>query len=440
MGLTTTTIDTPDYRNFYGISWRGTPHENLLYAKQVKYDYVFYQKNMELDTLSNGLFFYLESPEYLTYNRTITAKKTYTVQQKSFYESFVALKSATKPFPYNIANGWFFNDTTYCALPDFQQQAVVDYVVDSILDYAKAIEQRNPNFHFGGLAWDVPQPAGDFWDTIQPPGGQKTLAYWTGADTGVKHPSVTHDFPTYTEGRIQFYKQLYTGIRAEFPDARFVMEPYRLYEDWNNLIRTRPDASQVMPDMLCQENPGTQFVTDNRIFADGLITKDRVASSTPNKYSESDNRTIAAEAAINGAWYNWFGRFGGTGDMPNYQAVNLVPPRLRLIRLLPNYENKNKTPLASRTWNGTTYQSPTAFANPKSIAFIQPGTKKFYVLLMTTDAEIPLPSGRSVLSVRSTNSFFQEIGDGSADIIIASGKVTPNGSGGTNKLYILNLN
>ena len=42
-----TTGNVPDYRNFYGISWRGTPHENLAYARQMKYDYGFYQYGME---------------------------------------------------------------------------------------------------------------------------------------------------------------------------------------------------------------------------------------------------------------------------------------------------------------------------------------------------------------------------------------------------------
>jgi hypothetical protein len=436
----TALMDTPDYRNFYGISWRGTPHDNLLYAKEMKYEYVFYQKNMELDTLSNGLYFYLESPDYLAYNRTIQAKKVYTAQQKTFYETFAALKNNTKPFPYNIANGWFFNDTTFSALPDFQQQAVINYVIDSSVNYAKAIEARNPRFHFGGLAWDVPQPSGDFWDTIQPPGSQRTLAYWTGSDAGVIAPTVTHNFSTYSEGHIQFYQQLFSKVRLRFPNARFMMEPYRLYEDWIQLIRTRPDAAQLMPDMLCQENPGTEFVNDSRVFADGLIVKNRVASTTPNKYGEADNRLIAAQAAMNGAWYNWFGRFGGTGDMPNYQNVNEVPPRLRLIRLLPSYENKNKTPLSGRSWNGTTYQSATAFADPKSIAVWQPGTNKYYVLLMNAAAEIPVPPGKSVTGIQRTNSFFMPIGDGSAELLVQAGKIKVSGSNSLNKLYIVYLN
>ena len=431
--------NTPDYRNFYGISWRGTPHDNLMYAKEMKYDYVFYQKNMELDTLSNGLFFYLESPEYLAYNRTIQTKKTYTAPQQSFYESFAALKNSTKQFPHNLATGWFFNDSTFSAFPDFQQQAVINYIVDSIVRCAKAIEAGNPRFRFGGLAWDVPQPSGDFWDTIQPPGKQVTLAYWTGTDAGVKAPGVTHNFSTYSEGHIQFYKQLFAKVRSQFPQARFLMEPYHPYEDWVQLVSSRPDAAQLMPDMLCQESPGQEFVSDNRIFNTGLIVKDCMANTTPNKYSEADNRTVAAQAAMNGAWYNWFGRFGGTGDMPNYKNVNEVPPRIRLIRLLPAYENKNKIPLNARTWNGKTYRSPAAFADPMSIALLQPGTNKYYVLLMNENAAVPVPPGKNVTRMQRTNSFFQPIGDAGSELLVQAGKLKVSGTNSLNKLYIVYL-
>src|ERR1700748_2785988 len=96
----------PDYRNFYGICWRGNPHENLLYARQMKYQYVFYQKGMELDSLSNGLYFYLETPEYLTYNRVIDTAKTYSDKEKKFYLSHCALKDSSYQIPNGLAYGW----------------------------------------------------------------------------------------------------------------------------------------------------------------------------------------------------------------------------------------------------------------------------------------------------------------------------------------------
>ena len=430
----------PDYRNFYGISWRGTAHDNLAYARQMKYDYVFYQSGMEYDSLSNGLFFYLESPEYITYNRRIETGKNYSVEQKAFFQTHYALKNNTQPFPYNIATGWFFNATSFTPLLDYQQQRVIDYAIDSIKRHIQKIEAGNPKFHFGGLAWDVPQPAGDFWDTIRPSGKQITLKYWTGGDYSIKHPDVTHEYNTYSGGHIEFYKQLYSKIRQQYPAAKFIMEPYKLYENWISIIKNTPNSVAAMPDMLCQENPGVEFATDLRIYADGLITRDRVGSSTPNKYGESDNRIIAAQAAINGSWYNWFGRFGGTGDMPNYKSIKDVPPRLKLIRMLPNYENLNHTPLNARSWDGTTYQSNNAFANPKAIAVLQPETKKYFVLFGAEDAEIPLPPGRTATSIQKTNTLFIEIGEGNAELTILAGKIRPGNAASLNKVYILKLN
>jgi len=433
----TSSIINPDYRNFYGIAWRGNPHENLAYAKQMKYGYVFYQRDMEKDTLSNGLYFYLETPEYFTYNVYLDINKKNSDKEIVFYETYCLLKSITNPYPYNIATGWFFNKTAFNPILDYQQQKVISYAIDSILNIAKRIEFKNPKFHFGGLTWDVPQPSGDYWDTIAPPGKQITLKFWTGGDFGIKNPSVIHDFTTYSEGHIQFYKQLYFKIRQQYPNARFIMEPYRIFEDWINLIKSRPDAKMIMPDLLSQEGPGTEFVNDNRIFADSLITRDRVASTTPNMFSEEDNRIIAAQAAINGAWFSWYGRFGGTGDMPNYQSISEVPPRLKLIRVLPNYENINKTPLIQRTWDETTYKSNNAFASPKGIGVLQPGTSKYFVVLMALDAEIPLPVGRTIVSISRTDNLFIENGDGSADLIIKDGLVKLNGSVGINNAYIL---
>lgn len=47
-------------------------------------------------------------------------------------------------------------------IPTSQQQKVISSTIDSVLNFARKIEFKNPKFHFGGLAWDVPNPTGDF--------------------------------------------------------------------------------------------------------------------------------------------------------------------------------------------------------------------------------------------------------------------------------------
>ena len=433
-----TAILPADYRNYYGIAWRGTAHENLQYARQMKHDYVFYQAGMENDTLSNGLYFYMESPEYRVYSRSITTTASYTSAQKTFFQTHYSLKSAVDSFPNNIATGWFFSSTNFTPILDFQQQSVITYAVDSIMNIVQGIESRNPNFHFGGMAWDVPNLPGDFWSA--PGGSQITLSYWTGGDYGAIYPGTTHNYGTYTAGHVEFYRQLYERLRTDYPDAKFLMEPSNLYTGWVNVINNTPGAADIMPDMLSQEGSGLEFATDSLIFASGLITRDRVGSSTPNKFGEADNRLIAARAAINGSWYNWFGRFGGSGDMPNYTSITEVPGRLKLIRVLPCWENVNETPLTGRSWNGTTYESATAFADPKTISVIQPGTSKLFVIFHASDGEAPIPTGYTIGGVQKTNSLLIENGDGSADLLISGGKIKPASTSAVDKVYILTLN
>ena len=67
---------------------------------------------------------------------------------------------------------------------DFQQQAVIDYVVGKIIKTAGTF--TGGNFNFAGYQFDVPDLAGCFykWDSTK--GGQTktTLKAMTGSDSG----------------------------------------------------------------------------------------------------------------------------------------------------------------------------------------------------------------------------------------------------------------
>jgi hypothetical protein len=403
------------------------------------YDYVFYQKGMEKDSLSNGLHFYIETPEYSVYKRQIDTKQNNTHEEIRFAETHFALMNNSKSFPNNIARGWFMSDHTFTPQLDLQQQKVISWAIDSILEYVESIQSVNPDFRFGGFAWDVPQPAGDFWDTIQHPGRQITLKYWTGGDYGIKHPEVTHEYSTYSDGRIEFYKQLYQSTRAKFHGAKFMMEPYRIYDDWIQVVGHRADAKEVTPDILAQERFGTEFVDDQRIFDSGLITRENVASTTPDRFSEADNRLFAAKAAVNGAWFSWYGRFGGTGDMPGFKSIREVPARLKLIRVLANWENLNQTPLSHRLWDGTVYKSPNAYASPDVIAVKQPETEKLFVVFLTENGKVEIPKGKKVAAIYSTNDLFIEKNETTDEVILQSNELIPAETDCLEKGYIIEL-
>ena len=435
-----------DFRDFYGIAWNGKPHDNLLYAKQMGYGYVFYQPGMEKDPLAKDLKFYLETPQSAVFPvpRVLSTTKTYTEKEKMLYEKYFAKKN-NKSFPDNMATGWFNNPTSFCVEPDFQQQEVIDTLVNRIIKYAKSLENKENNFLCAGFAWDVPQLFGDFWDAPQRRGGaggggnQITLSFWTGGDFAYKPEGVKFDYPTYSDGRAAFYIQLFNKSRKAFPGARFMMEPWIVWDSWFAVIKDRPDAKEITPDLVLQEKEGTDFVTDERIFKTGLITKQFVGSTTPNRFGEKDNREIAAAAAMNGGWFSWFGRFGGTGDMPGFRNVYNLPPRLQLVRRVANWDNLNAVPLTSRSWDGSVYKSPLSYMDSNIIYSTHPNTGKIFAVWLTRVGVVPLPEKSKFLSVFRTDSLFIESTDGKSDIQVTGEGLKLINKEGLEKGYIINL-
>ncbi len=438
-------LNTPEYRNFFGISWRGTAHQSLVYAKQMGYEYVFYMKGMEKDPLSDGLYFYIETPEYFTYPRYVELTKSFTPAQIDYYNKNVALSSMSKPFPQNLATGWFTNETRVTANLDFQQQRVITHTIDSILGFAASIENANPKFRFGGFAWDEPDPSGDFWNGVLTDGANKgngkkvTMAYWNGGDHAPSDSKIKYDYTTYTEGHMAFYKQLFAKTRAKYPGMKTIMEPYRVYDMWVSLVEKRPDVKELSPDILSQEQTGTDYITDKRIYASGLIQRENMFCTTPAENSEVGNRVSAASAAVNGSWFSWYGRLGGSKDMPNYQSIAEVPARIKLISVLSGWENLNKTPLNERKWDGETYQSPTAFASPEVIYLNKPNTFKLFFVLLTANGKIKLPKGKKVATIFKTDGLFVETQSALADFNISDTAVSAKNNSVTEQCYIVHL-
>lgn len=430
-----------DFRDFYGIAWNGNPHDNLMYAGQMGYGYVFYQTGMEKDPLAKDLKFYIETPQYSVYpvSRSINVGKTYTDKDIVLYEKYFAKKN-NKSFPNNMATGWFSTPTSFSVEPDFQQQEVIDTLVNRIIRFAKSLERKENNFLLGGFAWDVPQLPGDFWDTLQKAHGhQITLAYWTGGDFACQPGGVKFDYKTYSDGHAAFYKQLFNQTRKVFPDAKFMIEPWTIWESWFAQIKDRPDAKEITPDMITQEKDGTEFVNDSRIFNTGLITKEFVGITTPNRYGEKENREYAAAAAINGAWFNWFGRFGGTGDMPGFRNVYEVPARLQLVRRVANWDNLNSVPLSKRSWDGNVYQSPLSYMSSGIIWSTHPDTGKIFVVWLSQEGLVQLPDKSKLKSAFRTDSLFVESSNGKADIEVTDKGLKLINPAGLTKGYIITL-
>lgn len=160
--------------------------------------------------------------------------------------------------------------------------------------------------------------------------------------------------------------------------------------------------------MVCSEGGGTDFVEDPRNYESGLYKKNQVSSSTPTVYDELNARKIAAAAAVNGAWTHWYGRPGATGNMPDYKTIRDVPPRLKLAKAIPVWENINNTPLSERKWDGKTYSSPTAFMDKNGLGALQPQTEKFFFVFNSDKAKVPIPAGYDISAIYFTDGHFRE--------------------------------
>lgn len=448
-----TLVRNDSWKNFYTIVWKGTPDEQIKYAKQMGYDYIApigggsnrtkYANNSNRD----GLKFYLSNPETLQYlvpviwNKDVNTATNYSQAQIDYFNNKMAWKSLDA-FPNNLASGWFTENslgTKYQVHWDLQQQAVIDYVVEQIVSLAKSYESTDPSFAFGGYIVDVPHLTGDFaiyneaisnFDNTY-----VSLSYWTGSDSTLVHSGITHEYATYSEGMAAYYKRLNTRLKQEWPDSKAIYEPYRLYstgdaDEWVYQTKDRADKDELTPDMLSQESSGTtlatavtEFVDDANIFNSGVnITKDRVGITEPNAVKEEMNRLFAAKAGINGAWYDWYGRFGNTGDMPDFNSITEVYPRLKLIRLIPNWDNLNNIPLVGRSWDGSVYQS---VKDGKLQSYISSDlmysrhwkTGKIFTVFNTLNGILKLNPNEAITSIQCVDGFFIESGDCTSDFI-----------------------
>ena len=403
-----------------GAGWQADGKEVISFAKRMGYSHVMAMgADMACSPDANGMYFFIETPEYGTYTRKVCPSKKYTPEQIKDWELNCALRDASKPFPENLATGWFFSETDFSAQLDFQQQKVIDRTIDRIIQNVKKYQKLNPNFKFAGFSWDVPQPFGDFWNAQQGPkhkGGQKTLAYWTGGDFSSKHPEVKHDYATYSEGYFEFLRQLRERCDKEFNmKVKFIVEPYNVYNDWMRymewpFMKAKGDGRKnYMPDLVATECTETEFITDKRNFESGLIDMAHVGTTTPDVFDDATLRLIAATAATHGSWTGWFGRPGGTGNNPGFRTINDMPARLKLNRAVAVWENLNHTPLSQRKWDGTNYSSPTAGMTPEVIWALQPQTHKLFFVFLSEDGKFEIPAGYKVENIYHTDGLFREL-------------------------------
>lgn len=446
-GITPASTSLSQAFSFYGISWRGTPSDNLRFAHEAGYPHLFYQLGMENEPLAKNIGFYIEEPErdwMMDFpSRVINTQTVYTAEQKAFYEKYFCWKS-NEEFPKNMAPGWYYNDQRYDIKLDLQQQEVIDEVVSRIVRKISFLERRNEGFLFSGFAWDEPNLDGSFYAKIPIIGGytQVNLSYWTGKNSCLIHNGIKHDYETYPDGRAALYKKLFAITRAVYPEMKVIMEPYKLWDDWVKYVKDRADRHDINADLLSQESYGTEFLDEARLYETDIVKKELVGSSSPDMKGEDKNRLLAGKTAANGSWFNWFGRFGGSkqGDMPDYQNVFEVPARLKLVRLVPNWENLNNIPLTQRSFNGVTYQSPMSTISGDVIFSRRPDSSVIYSVFLTRAGQIRLKNSEKVTSIKRAGTFFEELEDSLTDFDIMDGVIKTTDRTRLEEAYIIHVN
>lgn len=461
------------WKNSFTVIWSGSGvhiDDKIKFAKQVGYDYIalrgasFNATRYKNNTQKNGLKFYIINPLELQMmipvvtTTDLDTTKTYTQEQKNFYNNNFVWKSSEQ-FPNNFATGWFTNSAqSFRVIWDIQRQSVIDYLIPQIVQIIKSYEDKTIDFTFGGWMVDEPLLSGDFncWDGTK--NIKVTLAYWngstrgdcsysssswTGSESGLQHDGIVYDYATFSEATAAFYKQLNTALKQEWPDFKSIAEPGFLYKenasaiahDWLNGIKNRSDKNEIVFDFLDQEFYGTEFVDDNNIFNSGMnITKDVVGSSQVFKVEENLNRLYATKAAINGSWYNWFGVWGNRGTSPNFLTLQDVYPRLKMIRLIPSWDNLNNISLANRSWNNSSTDSiyNSYDASNRQQSYLDGNVMysrhwkngKLFAVFNNTNGVIKLKPGEIISSIQCIDGLFVESGDCSSDFTVTD---TANG-------------
>jgi hypothetical protein len=254
----------------------------------------------------------------------------------------------------------------------------------------------------------------------------------------------------------QLRKRLFKETAKVYPNFKVIYEPYNIYNSWSSKVDNRQDASEIMPAdrvILCQEDGDSRkvsyhsslgdvdFVLDQRIFAAGLIDREHTCSSTPDMFNHSQNLRIAGYAAMYGSWTNFYGRWGGTNNMPRYQNTVDVPDRLKLIRVVANWDNINDVPLSERSWDPVSlvYSSPLSYTDMNLIYSTHPENHNLYFVVLDKDlAKIPT-GGKHVSAVYKTDGLFRPTSDGSSDFLTDDDYLYLKSDGNEGSGYILIL-
>ncbi|MEM8874645.1 MAG: carbohydrate binding domain-containing protein [Planctomycetota bacterium] len=445
--------------NIHGIGWDGPqdePGPQLRLARGLGYRYAYHgQKH---DTYEGphraDLFFYYNDPHkhiqhlvdgafsdaelaaakeaapYITGRhpmlpRAIDEREFRALEQaaprvyEAYKDKFEATKSwanTDRPFPHNLAQLQTWGDgvpNRWEPCPDYQQDAVIDDHVATIVAHVRAQERPEQNYLFKGVAFDVP----DIWNEFNWSSNRKLPGTPDTERTAVARPGMAYDYATLQEGWYHFLGRLHNELEAEFPDRdiKIVHEPAALWSDWGQHIADirHPSVTSdllggIRGDAMVGEKPTLEFLSQKELADDGWplnLLGNVTADAFPKNPSFPVQLVIFGECATRGSNFFSYGTFAREFRRNPHTYSN----DLKLIRIVAGWENSHVTPVEDRLWDydNRVYLSPTAVADEQSLAAVNPYTGEILGVIRDADAVIHLGTQVEGIGILGVNQFFE---------------------------------
>ncbi|MEO1236296.1 MAG: hypothetical protein AAFX76_05855 [Planctomycetota bacterium] len=359
---------------------------------------------------------------------------------EAYKNQLLATKSwanTNQPFPHNLAQLQIWGDrdaTRWEPCPDYQRDEVIDEHVAAIVAHVRAQERPEQNYLFKGIVFDVPE----IWKEFNWASNRGLPGTPDENRTAVPRPGVTYDYATLQEGWYHFLDRLHDALEAEFPrrDIKIIHEPASIWADWGQYIADIPYES-VTPEMMdgirgdamVSEKPSLEFLVQQELADTGWplhLLGNVTGDLFPKNPSFTLQLVVFGEIAARGSNFFAYGTFAREFErLPHTYGVDL-----NLLRIVAGWENSHATPVDTRTWDydQRVYLSPTAVADERSLAAVNPYTGEIQGALRSADAAIKLADGLASSSssarLRGVNAFFEPI-DGRAPVVLEDGLIKP---------------
>jgi len=379
-------------------------------------------------------YWYPQLPRFFYYSRWEQIQEQFPEVYEAYkdaWEKYFAWVDSEAEFPYNLGemDSWsgynheaaqraaselstddFKADGWSQFLPDFQQQAVIDYYVDHCIRHIKTkSEVPDQGYWFAGVSFDMIE----IWNEanrdrhMRPAGASSQL-----------HGGITHEHPNLKQAWFHYLKSLKDGMNDAFPDrdVKFIYEPSgNPFDSFVSVLMNESglsdeDQSYVAGDMVFGEHTNLDFLTDDRILQVGWYTMNDLGNCSSDIKGYGANLDAAGRIAQAGAWFNFYGMWQrlNIGTI----AVEKVPMDLKLSRMFGNWDNLNDIPLEERRWDSerSVYRSPTSYADEDVLYSREPGAHRIRAVFRSVDGRVRLPEGMSVVSMDRVNGFWEPTG------------------------------